>query len=37
MFRFAEKSTLAIFGITVAAWITSDPKVIPGWALLFKR
>ncbi|KAK5982875.1 hypothetical protein GCK32_002102 [Trichostrongylus colubriformis] len=34
---FAEKSTLVIFSLTVAAWITSDPKVIDGWATFFKR
>ncbi|KAK5967769.1 hypothetical protein GCK32_020884, partial [Trichostrongylus colubriformis] len=36
-FRFAEKSTLVIFILTVTSWITSDPKVIDGWATFFKR
>uniref|UniRef100_A0A7I4Y994 Na+/dicarboxylate na+/tricarboxylate and phosphate transporter n=1 Tax=Haemonchus contortus TaxID=6289 RepID=A0A7I4Y994_HAECO len=34
---FAEKSTLTIFLLTVASWITSDPKVFNGWATFFKR
>uniref|UniRef100_A0A1I7XPU8 Na+/dicarboxylate na+/tricarboxylate and phosphate transporter n=1 Tax=Heterorhabditis bacteriophora TaxID=37862 RepID=A0A1I7XPU8_HETBA len=36
-YRFAEKSTLGIFVFTVASWISSDPKVFPGWANLFKK
>ncbi|WKX99004.1 hypothetical protein Q1695_014122 [Nippostrongylus brasiliensis] len=34
---FAEKSTFVIFVLTVASWITSDPKVINGWATFFKK
>ncbi|CAI4229626.1 unnamed protein product [Auanema sp. JU1783] len=34
---FAEKSTLTIFMLTVASWITSDPKVIPGWTSFFRK
>ncbi|KIH43223.1 hypothetical protein ANCDUO_26776, partial [Ancylostoma duodenale] len=34
---FAEKSTLVIFMLTVASWITSDPKVFKGWAMFFKK
>ncbi|KJH48660.1 sodium:sulfate symporter transmembrane region [Dictyocaulus viviparus] len=33
---FAEKSTLVIFLLTVFSWITSDPKVINGWATFMK-
>ncbi|VDO65815.1 unnamed protein product, partial [Heligmosomoides polygyrus] len=35
--RALGKSTLVIFVLTVASWITSDPKVIDGWATFFKR
>ncbi|ETN68908.1 sodium:sulfate symporter transmembrane region [Necator americanus] len=34
---FAEKSTLVIFVLTVTSWITSDPKVVDGWATFFKN
>ncbi|KAK6740512.1 hypothetical protein RB195_008774 [Necator americanus] len=34
---FAEKSTLVIFVLTVTSWITSDPKVVDGWATFFKK
>ncbi|CAB3402918.1 unnamed protein product [Caenorhabditis bovis] len=34
---WAETSTLVIFILAVLSWISSDPKVIPGWASLFNR
>ncbi|CAD6188314.1 unnamed protein product [Caenorhabditis auriculariae] len=33
---WAEKSTLTIFSLAIFSWMTSDPKVVPGWAQLFK-
>ncbi|CAI2349232.1 unnamed protein product [Caenorhabditis sp. 36 PRJEB53466] len=34
---WAEKSTLTIFLLAVLSWISSDPKVVPGWSDLFRK
>ncbi|CAA84299.3 putative transporter B0285.6 [Caenorhabditis elegans] len=34
---WAEKSTLVIFVLAVLSWVSSDPKVIPGWSDLFRK
>ncbi|CAI5445092.1 unnamed protein product [Caenorhabditis angaria] len=33
--KWSEKSTLIIFILAVFSWISSDPKVVPGWSSLF--